>query len=70
MSNNPLIDAGIRKALGQLYDMGAEFHANYWLDELHQVNGYPIEDRWNAMTLRQIQSDVANNAAKLGIKIP
>lgn len=70
MSQNPLIDAGIRKALGQLYDMGAELHANYWLDELHQVNGYPIEDRWNAMTLRQIQSDVTTNAAQLGIKIP
>lgn len=67
---NPLIAAGIRKALGQLFEMGADNYGYYWLDELHQPDGYPIKDRWNAMTLGQMQSDISLIAGLTGEKIP
>jgi hypothetical protein len=68
--DNPHIAAGIRQALNALYRMGAGHFADYWLDELHQVNGYPIENRWNAMTLRQIQRDALQIAEETGQSFP
>lgn len=64
--DNPHIAAGIRKALNDLYNMGADHFGDYWLDELHHIDGYPIEDRWNAMTLHQIQMDVLQIAEETG----
>lgn len=68
--DNPHIAAGIRKALRDLYNMGADHFADYWLDELHHIDGYPIEDRWNAMTLAQIQRDVLQTTEETGQSIP
>ncbi len=66
MDINPLLASNIRRALNKLYEMGADHYADYWLCELHQVNGYPISDRWTAMTLRQIESDVTLIATQSG----
>jgi len=70
MEINPHIAAGIRKAIKDLDAIGADHMADYWVDELHQVNGYPISARWNAMTLRQIQTDLELMTAQTGEKTP
>lgn len=70
MEINPHIASGIRKALNGLYDLKADDFANYWLDELHQVNGYPIDERWNAYTLHLIEKDLAQVTAKTTQLIP
>jgi hypothetical protein len=66
MEINPILASNIRYALKKLYDMGADHYADFWLTELHQVNGHPINDRWNAMTLRQIENDVTLIAGQSG----
>jgi hypothetical protein len=66
MEINPILASNIRYALKKLDDMGADHYADFWLTELHQVNGYPINDRWNAMTLRQIENDVTLIAGQSG----
>lgn len=70
MEINPHIAAGIRKALKDLDAIGAGHVTDYWIDELHQVNGYPIPERWNAMTLRQIQTDISRMTAQVGEDTP
>jgi len=64
MEINPFIAAGIRKGIKDLYDMGADHFGDYWLDELHEIDGYPIEHRWHAHNLFLIQKDVAQAAAE------
>ena len=66
----PHVATGIRQALNALYRMGSNHFADYWLDELHQVNGYPIEDRWNEMTLHQIRRDALQIAEETGQSFP
>lgn len=56
---NPLIAKAIRDGIRELDRLGAEDFADYWVDELHEIDGYPIEHRWNATTLAKIQSDIA-----------
>jgi len=59
MELNPHISAGIRSALNELWAIDESHNlTEFWHMELHGVSGYPIPDRWNAMTLRQIQRDV------------
>lgn len=70
MEINPHIAAGIRKGINDLYDMGADHFGDYWLDELHEIDGYPIEHRWHAYNLHLIQKDVAQIAAETGQLTP
>jgi hypothetical protein len=53
------INAGIKSAFDTLIKLGDEMNLGFWDDELHQVNGYPIENRWNSLTLAQMEADIA-----------
>jgi hypothetical protein len=52
------IAAAIRAAINELDRIGAQMHADFWIDELFQVNGHPIDRRWHGQTLAKIQSDI------------
>lgn len=62
----PQIAAGIRTGIRSLDALGADHLAGYWVQELHQVSGYPIAHRWNSGTLAQIERDVLQASVELG----
>jgi hypothetical protein len=67
---DPQIAAAIRAGIDKLDKLGADNFADYWCDELHQVNGYPIKRRWNSLTLAQIEKDVLQISGETGEYYP
>jgi hypothetical protein len=57
---DPQIAAAIRAGLAELDNIGASMVVDFWIDELHEVDGYPIERRWHGQTLAKIQNDIRN----------
>lgn len=58
--------ADIRAGIRRLDALGATGHADYWVQELHDVAGYPIERRWTAGALRLIERDVIQAELETG----
>lgn len=54
----PQIKYSIRAAIRNLDAAGSTMTADYWVAELHNVDGSPIPHRWNSGTLARIESDV------------
>jgi len=58
----PQVASAIRQGIRQLDAIGANQLADYWVQELHQVSGYPIPKRWNSGNLALIERDVMHNS--------
>jgi hypothetical protein len=63
---SPQLAAAIRAGIRQLDALGADQHADYWCQELHRVDGYPIEHRWTDGTLALIERDVMQAELQTG----
>lgn len=55
---DPQIASAIRAGIRHLDHNGARNYGDYWVMELHDVDGSPIAHRWNSGTLARIESDV------------
>jgi hypothetical protein len=58
--------ADIRAGIRKLDALGATGHADYWVQELHRIDGHPIERRWTAGALRLIERDVIQAELETG----
>jgi|DEB0MinimDraft_6_1074348.scaffolds.fasta_scaffold57921_2 hypothetical protein len=58
--------ADIRTGIRRLDALGATGHADYWVQELHRIDGHPIERRWTAGALRLIERDVIQAELETG----
>jgi hypothetical protein len=58
--------ADIRAGIRRLDALGATGHADYWVQELHRIDGHPIERRWTAGALRLIERDVIQAELETG----
>jgi hypothetical protein len=63
---SPQLAAAIRAGIRQLDALGADQVADYWICELHQIDGHPIECRWTDGALALIERDVLQASLQTG----
>lgn len=58
--------AEIRAGIDRLYRLGFDMFGDYWVQELHRVDGHPIERRWTPGALRLIERDLIQAELEAG----
>jgi len=63
---SPQLAAAIMAGIRQLDALGADQHADYWICDLHRVDGHPIDCRWTDGALALIERDVMQAELQTG----